>query len=512
MKRFLALAVATMALSLSASELPVRQVVVFKNGIGLLGRAGDVEFRDGKASIGRLPAATYGGLWVASGGNGMVIEQVIARTSSTPHKGRAASIPELLDANDGRMVTLRLTDRELSGTIRSSANASYALVETGGRVTAVTKSEVRSLTADGTLATNTESTEPESVLELRSGRVNGTHAVSIASLERGIGWTPEYEVQLGDDGRAVISLRATLVNDAADLDDAAVSFAVGVPSFAFAEIRTPLDPEQKLSRFLESLSTAGWRRTAGPMANVMTQSVMVSDSATSDMVDLPDSLTEGERRQDLYLYRMDRVSLASGERGSYPLMTATVPFSHTWDWTIEDHRAISPYGYQENRPSEKIRDQVWHSVRLENRASVPWTTGPALTIAGGTPIAQSTLHYTPSGASTRLRLTVATDVAADHHEVEKARVAEPLRKFGTTYEGIDYEGTLSITNHRSERVTIDVTRTLTGAVTTSGGGKAVRLAEEPSAVNPRSKLDWSVPVGPGETRSLTYQYRVWVRR
>jgi hypothetical protein len=193
-------------------------------------------------------------------------------------------------------------------------------------------------------------------------------------------------------------------------------------------------------------------------------------------------------------------------------MTATVPFSHTWDWTIEDHRAISPYGYQENRPSEKIRDQVWHSVRLENRASVPWTTGPALTIAGGTPIAQSTLHYTPSGASTRLRLTVATDVAADHHEVEKARVAEPLRKFGTTYEGIDYEGTLSITNHRSERVTVDVTRTLTGAVTTSAGGKAVRLAEEPSAVNPRSKLDWSVPVGPGETRSLTYQYRVWVRR
>lgn len=149
MKGLLASSLLLVTLSLSAAELPVRGVVVFKNGIGFVTRAGDVEFRDGRAVAGRVPPATYGGLWVALDG-GIRVDEAVASSSKVTRSIDAASIADLLDANDGRTVTLQLEDRALAGMLRSTSASSFALVESGGRTTAIANHRKERVTVDVT--------------------------------------------------------------------------------------------------------------------------------------------------------------------------------------------------------------------------------------------------------------------------------------------------------------------------------------------------------------------------
>src|SRR6185295_15372645 len=67
-----------------------------------------------------------------------------------------------------------------------------------------------------------------------------TVEVSMAYLQKGVRWIPNYRVELDGKGKAVVKLQATLLNEMTDLDNATLHLVVGVPSFHFKETTDPM--------------------------------------------------------------------------------------------------------------------------------------------------------------------------------------------------------------------------------------------------------------------------------
>jgi hypothetical protein len=363
-------------------------------------------------------------------------------------------------------------------------------------------------------ATTTEQKKGE-LLRIRTEGRDGKRDLTISYLTKGIGWTPEYSVEMRTDGTAAIAMRAVLVNDSIDLAGSEVLFAVGYPSFTFAEVPTPLDVRRSLAEFFQELRRDRTDWNASALANVMSQSVVSPRNMPRGVEGGYDSTAagiEGEAEQDLFLYSKSGITLMKGARAAYPILGATVSFRHVFDWEIGDVSSVDSWGYRSSNQRVDLADQVWHSLRLDNAGKLPWTTGPAIVTERGTPVAQNTLHYTAPGASTLLRLTVAPDVLAEREEWEASRQSDALQRFGNRYDAVTLEGKLEVTNRRREAITLSIRKSLTGTVSSSSdGGKSTKLATRPSAVNPASRIDWSIPLATGEQKSVGYKYVVYVR-
>lgn len=519
--RVLAVVSALLVCSVAAAEsLPVRRVVVFKNGLGFLTRSGPVAVEKGAATIDGIPPAAYGTFWVGFGDGGAVTE-VVAEPFTKSSDRPATGIADLLAGNPGAQVTLTLrSGGSITGTIvapvaRDDAQPGSVMLESAGRFVTVAHGDVLTASfASRPRGTVTEMKRSE-LLRIRTDARDGKRDLTISYLTKGIGWTPEYAVEIRPDGTAAIAMRAVLVNDSIDLDDSEVLFAVGYPSFTFAEVPTPLHVRRSLADFFQELRRDRTDWNASALANVMTQSVVSPRNMPRGDEGGYDSTAAGvagEAEQDLFLYSKSGVSLKRGERAAYPILGASAAYKHVFDWEIGDASSVDPWGYRSSGQPSQLVDQVWHSLRLDNAGKLPWTTGPAIMTEKGTPIAQNTLYYTAPGASTLLRLTVAPDVLAEREEWEASRESGALQRFGHRYDAVTIEGKLDVTNRRREAITLSIRKSLTGTVSAaSDNGKPTKLSTRPSAVNPASRVDWSIPLAAGEQKSVTYKYVVYVR-
>lgn len=484
MKKFALLLMAFCGLTVTA-EVPVTEAIVFKNGLAFVSREGTLSFRDGEARVAPAPEALLGTLLISVGSRDL--DEVRAAKEMIPVESAATSIAALLEANPGRRVTLRIDDREYTGKLLAAPAPELVLLESDGKVHAFDRSGVKSLAFAEPPVLRASVPRPEAALSIRAKGADGTEAATIRYLRSGISWLPDYTIELLDGGRARIAMRATLVNDGEDLRDARLRFAVGYPNFGFAALPSPMTLQQSVQELLARLGGG----------HVMVQQVMLNvATAAGDPGAVPAGLpTLGESVEDLFFYEKDAVTLAKGERGFYPILSALVPFRHLYRWTVSDET-----------------DQVWHSIALDNSGTTPWTTAPVLVLSNGKPLAQDTLAYTAAGARAAVNLTVATDVAVEREEVEIERKPRDLQRFGNSYDAVIVEGTLTMRSFKREPITLEITKDIDGQSTLRAPEAAVtRLALQPKGVNPTERLEWQVPLPAGGSATVRYRYKVWVR-
>ena len=111
-----------------------------------------------------------------------------------------------------------------------------------------------------------------------------------------------------------------------------------------------------------------------------------------------------------------------------------------------------------------------------------------------------------------VRITKATDVAAQKKEFEVERTPNAKHIYGYRCDLIKVRGELSLQNKRTQPVHVVVTKSVTGEVTsTTPEAKASVRAEGLQPINPRSVLEWEVDLDPGQEMELTYVVDVYVR-
>ena len=523
----------------SPSPLPrTVAVAAFKNGLAFVLRQGHVPPSSGTGAIAPIPNATLGTLWLSPGTPGSTLDYVIATRYSIPGQRTIPSIAGILQANPGKTVTVNYQSKDYTGEIIglenliADANQSslissdpnlrprqdYLLLKAEKGLLALPLSGISmaALPPDVILREPTEQQASALRFTIKGG--SQKEKLTMGYLEHGIGWTPSYLLSLDDDKNARITMQAVVTNDAEDIDNAELFFVVGVPNFAYSDTLSPMSLQQSLVDYMRSAERD--RKDFGGVVNAISGQQFVSLKANDESAPL--SLTSsvsamsGAPEEDLFLYNRSGVTLAKGERASYNVFSDKVSYEHLYAWEIANQPHVDAYGnvVQPNPsvPDSSRTDTVWHTIRLKNSTRFPWTSAPAFVISGEKPVSQDTLPYTPKGASSTLRITVASDIRASHEEREISRQQDLSHRRGYNYDLVTIEGTLNARNYKSQQVRLSIGKTVRGKlVSQSDPGKSVELGEAIVSDNPSTRLTWDITLKPGEERTLTYRYTIWIR-
>jgi hypothetical protein len=194
----------------------------------------------------------------------------------------------------------------------------------------------------------------------------------------------------------------------------------------------------------------------------------------------------------------------------------TVNYEHIYEWSLEEKPRVDGFGNAQNNANaaadRSTKESVWHTLRLKNTTKFPWTSAPTMVISGTKPLSQDTVPYTPKGATSSLKVTVATDIRASHEENEIDRQKDLERRRSRNYDQVTVEGTLTIKNYKSKDVRLSIADRVRGSVESqTDDGKATKLAEAIAVDNPLSRLTWEITLKAGEERIIKYRYKVWLR-
>jgi hypothetical protein len=108
--------------------------------------------------------------------------------------------------------------------------------------------------------------------------------------------------------------------------------------------------------------------------------------------------------------------------------------------------------------------KVMHKIRLANNAECPLTTAPAMILRQGRVIAQGMMTYTAVGASSDLELTAAVDIAVEKLDKETERIPDAVKWDNNAYARSNLTGTISLTNRRSDTVSLEIRRSILGQI------------------------------------------------
>lgn len=515
------------AVDVPVAESRVTSAALFKNGFAFVRRRAESPAGARSVRLGPLPIPVHGSFWIAGDPAHVKVGPATARKDRLTERAPALSVEELLRANVGRKLTLFLSDKEsLTGTLTAmpeppqppwipleASPVIYApgllVLETSGGSVALAPSEVRRVAAEGEplaleLERSREATSLTVALEPQSA---SAAPLTIFYLERGLTWAPSYAIDLSAEGRATLTAKAEVIDEVEDLEGATLELVTGFPNLRFSDVVSPIAMQGDLASFLAALSVGGLQTARFALGKQVLANVAYADESGYSFP-TADAPPEGTAVEDLFLYTVPNVTLKRGERGLYPLFSASVPYAHLYEWDIPD---TLDQPEMDRSQSPDIVD-IWHSVRLTNDSGVPWTTAPALTMKAGNLLGQDQLAYTPVGGRTTVRITRAVDVQGDRAEYEAARDRNAATFYGSSYDRVTVRGEIQVTNRKGESIEVEVTKHVQGEVAENPDEAAVvQVAEGLRRVNPTTRLTWRVPLAAGEERKLTYEYALFLR-
>ncbi len=515
------------ALAAPPAQARITSLALFKNGLGFTTREAAVPGDGGSFTLAPIPVPVHGTFWATVPGKPAALHSVQAFTAERLDSVTVSTPGELLAANLGRTLEVRLSsgetfrgkvvqagepgleaapDRER---ILPAPGAGLALLETSGGLVAFSVASVeRVLCPGGKLGTRLARTERAAALRVRTQGAAG-QTLRVQSLARGIAWAPSYIVELLDGERARLIVRAEIVNDLEDLDRVAVSFVTGYPNVRFANVDDPIGLRGDLAAFLAALQGEGG--TYGARGGVMSQMAYKDDEERRDTGGGLE-IAPGQTLEEMYFYGPREVSLAKGQRGYYPLFELTVPCEHRYTLHPADLLAASAQQSGTQPPGPEPSEDVWHSVRLENTGKVPWTTAPASAFKDGELLAQDVLPNTPAGGRGTLRITKALDIRAEAVETEVDRKRNAATYYGSSYDLVEVRGRMSVTSYRDADVKLEATKDVSGEVLSSSPQARVETtARGLRAINPSSVLTWELPLKARGKLEIDYRYHILLR-
>ncbi|HUT34997.1 MAG TPA: hypothetical protein VNE39_16015 [Planctomycetota bacterium] len=374
-----------------------------------------------------------------------------------------------------------------------------------------------------------QETEKRLILEFDPKVADGAVEVEVFFLGPGIRWIPTYRVALGEK-EADMVMQAEVLNEAEDLPGIPVDLVVGVPSFRFRNLASPLtltgaivDPLRRAAPQImdQSMSNALFTQRAGEVRGERRAPQPAVEGPAVPA--LPPELG-GEQAQDLFVYHVPKLSLRAGERAAVPILSTKVPFRDLYTWDVQLARSGAeslPESGRHASPTRLLKNEVWHQVELANKSAVPWTTGAALVMDGYLPIGQELLTYTSPGGKCQVPLTVAVDVRGTYEESETERIVKAVHFQGYDYAKITKKGTLRVTNYKKKPITLYLACQFGGnAVEASDDGKIAvtdyqagdwqNVQGHPSLTG-HSTIRWELTVEPGATKEVTCRYAFHVR-
>ncbi|MBM3475953.1 MAG: DUF4139 domain-containing protein [Armatimonadetes bacterium] len=457
----------------------VTSVAVFKNGYGLYFREGRARPTDGWLMADHLPFAALGSVWIYTLGEKDLVDRVISAKQTELSFAGAEGLARLLSERIGARVAFETIDgKQFDGELKGLVEG-MAMLEGQGSLIA--------------LKLDTVKTARLVDLPLRIKVATGKPVdVAMTYLQTGLRWLPTYCITPRDGNKASLILRATLVNDAEDLVDSTVHFVVGVPSFTYQGELDPLALNRVGAAIQPRFDISALRNQAGVDAEGARGEPGAAGPPGLRPRDLPN--LPGEDVGELFMYKVEHVDLKVGEVAMLTVFQETAPYREVYQWDADT-------------------PDVWSCLKLTNSTSMPWTTAPAAVYRDWRMLGQNTLNYTPLKGEKVLPVTVSRDIGVGVTETELGREYESTPREGYHWTAVTLEAAAALQNYMDKPAEITVTKTVVGELLANSDEPTIsRSRESLQAMNPTNLLTWTVTLGAGEKKTLTWKYKTLVRQ
>lgn len=548
-----------LALALTAAdgdrELPVQSITAFKDGHALVIREGTHEVIDGSILLDGLPNPLLGTFWPYATDEGNDVVSATASQIPTKSQTVVSSAIALLRANTGKSVSLNvvISDSEyrIGGRIEAvtggNDNESSVLLRDGAELVSVLTRTIQgvSFPEGAEYKIDVEGTTPGLRLKLKNGNVDSA-GVGLMYVEKGFRWIPQYRMTLGDDGKASYVLRATLVNDVIDIEDATVNLVVGVPTFAFAGQTDPIALGTNVNQVLTNTRLGRQFRNSGLQSQIMSNSAYSYGDSIAVEEAAPE-VTGAKRSEDLFVFTVEHVTLKKGERMSIEVSRGEVEYEHYFqvDLPVLPPAEIGNIDQRQKDIVAKLlqNPQVQHQLKVRNKSREPLTTAPTLLFTSNedgheTLLAQSLQTYTPPGGDGRIDLGTAIEINVKFDEEETGRQTAARKRGSYMYDQINLNGTITVCNHRPEISTLVVRRYVPGPLASVSDDGSMKIlapfdADATTAglsggnisgnwwyryrpswylpLNPISRAEWTLELAPEVIQEPTYEWHYFWR-
>lgn len=503
----------------SVLEMKVVSAAMFKNGYAVVIREAPVKAA-GRYRIAMPGPSGLGTLWF-SASDGLSMDQIVTSRNREKQERPIESLVELLQINKGKSATLLLNVNKgdepltVSGKILSVAPEA-TLLQTEKGVMAISTRDVRMvLGIEGGASTASRDTEKRYVDFILSGAPKGAGNLRMITLDQGLTWVPGYRIDLTDPKNALITMKCTMMNDLTNLSGIEARFVTGFPNLPFRNVPEPLTSGLTVNAFLNSLRGIGLEDdlSFGRAGEMMMNQAPAAPGRPGagglggglGPVELPP-----EQLEDLFFYRLGNVTLNAGERAYFTMLEFRAPYEEVYTWDVDVSEFNSAGGIQ--RAILPQAQSVWHAVRFKNQSNQPLTTAAATTVKSGATLGQDMLRYTSAGAESEVRVTKTLDIRVQAQEEEVTRERGVIKRRDLpSLDLVTMKGTFVLENLKPEQVAMRVRHAFAGELVSGDGDPdSIKAPAGLGDANPNTRVEWELSLEPGEKRTVTFTYKVYV--
>ena len=433
---------------------------------------------------------------------------------------------------------------------RTTATGQYFILKTDKGDVMVKTDSVKNLTIDNMVSKIEETSKSKTIkkrLSLKFDKKNSSVKIMLMYFRPDVRWIPTYRVNLTEkdfaskNGKAKrktaeISMQGEILNEAEDFTDVPFHVVVGVPNFRFKSTPSPmvLEPTMRTAlvqaapQIMGQTSVQGQNFDFNGMSNAMyTQrsgefrSHRASGSGERADVNMPEELS-GSGTNDLFVYKLDKMTLKKGERATVPILTTKVGYRDIYTWEVEVTHAESyaATASDANSPLVLAENRVWRQVELINDTDIPWTTGAAMFVDGYQPLAQELLTYTSPGGICRVPVTISVDLRGKATDSEVKRDLKALNWRGYNYARVNGKIEIELANNKEVKVPVEVRLRFGGKAKEASDDGKITLStfrhedwhnRQGDQINNSSLIEWTSEIEPGECFKPTVNYEFLLR-
>ena len=508
-------------------------VTAFKNGDAFMVKKDVIDASKGFYELKLIPKATFGSLWFSGGNN--PIKTIQTSQKEVVAKNVAVSFDDILMNSIDKKVKIHCGTNVFEGklvSITPSETSKSSFIQDESRDVVYSSNKMIMLNTEGSkhiflkmnMITFVETYEKITVehktiqktIKIDFAQQNASQPLQTMYLTKGISWFPNYHLQLIDKNKAKLVLSAQLLNDAEDLKNAQMNFAVGIPNFLYDNVQSPLVSNLSLDNFLSQLSGNSSSENRyntlrnDNFSNISQNTNYSSASRETAIID-----NDGQQGQDLFFYTASNISLKNGERAVYSLFEAQIDYENIYCVVLRPNLENENYSYTNSQAEEKI-NLVQHSLQLQNQTKQPFTTGSVfITQKNGEIdriVSQDKLNYTPTGGTTEVKLSLSSDILVKYVEKITNEKGEQNTVNGYKYALITIEGKIEVKNYKNIAVKVQLKRDIIGKMLkTNIDWKTTKKVDVSDILNGKNEVEWKVELEAGKSKEIVYTYQIYVR-
>lgn len=507
-------------------ELKTKRITVFKDATAFVELEGKCQVSDHQTEL-TLPSnqdkyvavnrIILGTLEIEARDNKIVTQQSILTPSiGVPLK----SIDELFEKNIGLLIRIKLKEGdELTGEIFALDEEKGSRYNTiiGEKILILKNEERWSFVKiadirDFQFLSKPQLQKPSSKrsLQLTFDKDKSQQAIKLSYLRKGITWIPNYIITLKDNNKLRLNLKAKVINDTEDMDQIDLNLAVGVPTFKYSTMDSPLISNISVLNFIKNMTNLESKSNKITRNSGLSQLDIAPRETNTSNGKYP--IVKGDTKNDIFLYKLKSVSMKKGERSSFDITSLECSYEDIFTVNLGTNNFMHSNNYKPQNTHN-----IWHTLKFDNTSGLPLSTGPAFFKKVSnknnliTPISQGRLNYTPYGETCYLKMSVTPNVSIQDSDEVISKENAPSFYYSVVKK---IQGEIKVTNFKNEKLKLQINRDIACAELTksSENWSVINTQYQLFQYNQVYKVLWDLEVEPGQTKVITYEYVIHSNR